>query len=119
MKASLKIKLGSKVLEISGEGKDTEIIKNLSFWSSLPDKCTCGNAEISLMYKNPKGNDYYGLKCGKCGAELTFHQFKTGGFYLTQDDTWKKWQGNNTPANGYQNDFPEMPAENDNTDLTF
>lgn len=91
MNATLKMKLGNKQLELTGTGTGTEIVKGLHFWSSLPSKCSCGSENISLFYKSPSGNDYYGLKCGACGAEFTFHQYKTGGFYTTTEDTWKKY----------------------------
>lgn len=119
MKAVLKINLGSKVLEIGGEGKDTDIIKNLSFWSSLPTECSaCKSKNIGLLWKNPKGNDYYGLKCCECSAEFTFHQLKTGGFYITKDDTWKKWQSNGgTKTETMEEDYQSYPAKN--TDETF
>ena len=97
MKASLQVKLGDKVLEIGGEGADTQIIKSLAFWSALPSKCgKCKSEEIGLEHKAPKGNDYYGLKCLSCGAVLNFHQRKPdkgGGFYLTKDDKWEIWEG--------------------------
>lgn len=92
MQATLKIKLGGKVLEVSADGKETDIIKNLSFWSGLPTKCACGSEDISLFHKSPKDNDYYGLKCNKCNAEFLFHQFKTGGFYVKWNDKFQVYK---------------------------
>lgn len=94
--AILKVKLGTKVLEIISKGdSEADMIKSFSFWSQLPDKCgACGSDNIALNYKSPKGNDYYGLKCLKCNAELTFHQLKEGkGWYLTADDKFAVYKG--------------------------
>jgi len=100
MKASLKMKIGNKELEINGEGKQIDIIKALSFWSGLPNKCgACGTMNVALSYRSPKGNDYYGLKCLDCGAEYNFHQLKTGGFYLSSQETWKIWNPPPKPVN--------------------
>ncbi len=104
MKASLKVKLGDKVLELSGEGAETVIIQALAFWSQLPNSCgKCKSLNIGLSHKAPQENDYYGLKCNDCGAEFNFHQKKKGGFYITKDDKWEIWQGkteNKTQQNG-------------------
>lgn len=92
--AVLKLKLGSKLLEITttGEGQQ-EMIKCFSFWSQLPEKCgCCGSDNIGLNFKSPKDNDYYGLKCNACTAEFTFHQKKEGGFYTTADDKWSVYK---------------------------
>lgn len=95
MKATLKIKIGSKSLEITGEGDNKQVIKNFSFWSQLPDKCgLCKSNNMALNYRSPKGNDYYGLKCLDCGADLNFGQYKQGGgFFLRSDEGWKVWNG--------------------------
>ena len=96
MKAVLKIKLGSKALEIHGEGTSEVIMKGLGFWSELPEACgNCGKTNISLWSRAGGKGTYYGLKCNGCRAELTFHQKKPengGGFYLTPDDKWTIWQ---------------------------
>lgn len=93
MKASLKVKLGDKVLEIQGEGAEGIIVKALSFWSSLPSECgNCKSKSISLSHRATSKGAYYGLRCLSCTADLTFHQRKPesgGGFYLTQDDKWE------------------------------
>ena len=89
--ATLKLKLGSKILEITAEGNAEEMIKSLAFWSGLPEKCSkCGSDKLSLFYKKPSKGVYYGLKCLDCTAELTFHQKEADkSFYITKDDTFK------------------------------
>ncbi len=105
MKAKLTLKLGDKTLALEGEGKEQEMIKALSFWSSLPTTCTaCNSTNVGLMHKSPKENDYYGLKCNDCTAEFTFHQKKAGGFYITPQDTWKVWDGKKDDGPNYEND---------------
>jgi hypothetical protein len=84
------MKLGSKTLSISGEGDDKAIIKHMSFWAQMPEKCgKCGSVNLFLNFRSPKGNDYYGLRCGACGADCNFGQLKTGGFYHKNE--WKVW----------------------------
>lgn len=89
--ATLKLKLGSKILEINAEGNGEEMIKDLAFWSGLPEKCSkCGSERLSLFYKKPSKGIYYGLKCMACTAELTFHQKEADkSFYITKEDTFK------------------------------
>ena len=100
MKATLRLPMGEKVLSIEGQGTPKEIIKGLSFWASLPTKCSeCGGG-VNLYYKSPKGNDYYGLKCSKCGAELNFGQYRTGdGFFLKSDARFVKWERGDADEN--------------------
>jgi len=95
MKAKLVMKLGNKQLSFEGDGSPKEIIKNLSFWGTLPSLCgMCQSDDISLFHKAPGGHDYYGLKCCKCGSELNFGQHKVGdGFFLKSDAVWTKWEG--------------------------
>lgn len=97
MKATLKVKLGDKVFEVGGEGDEKAIIKNLYFWSHIPQKCgNCGKSNIALNFRSPKGNDYYGLKCLDCNADYNFGQYKGGGFFLKSEEKWKVWEGNKT-----------------------
>lgn len=102
MKANLSISLGGNQLQLSAEGDDRSIIEQLHFWSELPTQCNnCDSGNIGLMFKRPKGNEYYGLRCNACTAELTFHQRKEGGFYLTADDRFEVYGGRGVmnPAN--------------------
>jgi len=99
MKANLKIKLGNKELNIEAEGDEKQVIKSLFFWGLLPDKCgNCGKDDITLLHKNPKGNDYYGLKCKNCSAEFNFGQFKQGGLYVKSNEKWSVWSKDNRDA---------------------
>jgi len=117
MKAKLTIKLGDKDLTLEGEGKESDIIKSLSFWCSLPNACgKCGETSISILHKSPKENDYYGLVCLSCRAELTFHQKKTGGFYLTKEDSWEVWNGKSHgggKTSESSSEEPPLPSDED------
>lgn len=83
----LKTKIGNSLLELEFNGQQEMIAKG-AFWTQLPVKCGCCNSSnLGLFSRTTKdGDDYYGLKCLACSAELLFHQYKKGGFYLTKED---------------------------------
>ena len=86
-----KVKIGKGMLEVQ-ENDFKSMWKKASFIGDFHDKCgKCGSENIAPMQKEPKGNEYFGLKCKSCGAELTFHQKKEGGFYIRYDDVWSKF----------------------------
>jgi ssDNA-binding Zn-finger/Zn-ribbon topoisomerase 1 len=71
----------------------------------LPQKCdACGKPDIHLSHRQTKGgDDYYGVRCTACGAELSFHQKKTGGMYVKQGEKMQKWAGgDNSQPNSHQ-----------------
>ena len=82
----LKQKIGKAQIEI--EGKDFKSICKISgLLGMIPQKCdACNSDDIFLNHKSPSGNDYYGVKCKTCGAELNFHQKKEGGFYIVHGE---------------------------------
>lgn len=113
MKAQLTLALGNKKLVLDGEGDSKTIIKAFGFWCNLPSKCgACNSTNIGLHHKAPKGNDYYGMRCNDCTAELNFGQNKTGGsMFMRADAKWEKWSG------GHDEDAKEAkrdPYENYN-----
>ena len=86
-----KVKIGKGMLEVQ-ENDFKSMWKKASFIGDFHDKCgKCGSENIAPMQKSPKGNDYWGLKCKDCGAEMTFHQKKEGGMYIRYDDGWTKF----------------------------
>lgn len=118
MKARLTIKLGNKTLVIEGDGDSKTIIKNIGFWSRIPEVCgNCGSDQIGLSHKAPKGNDYYGLQCTKCTAEYNFGQFKAGGFYI-KNEGWSVWDGAKGETSSRPPEGNEPPPVNDD-DLEF
>jgi transcription elongation factor Elf1 len=87
----IKFKIGKSMIEF--ENNDLKnIFKFSGLMGELPEACTlCNSPDVFLSHKSPKGNDYYMLKCKKCGAELNFHQRKEGGFYIKWDDKFEKY----------------------------
>ena len=118
MKVTLKVKLGSNVMEVQGEGTEMAVVKNLAFWSALPNKCgKCGKTDIALSYRPTTKGAYYGLKCTACTADFTFHQKKPengGGFYVTAGDEWTIWK-----PEGAVNEPPKDSAPVDESDVPF
>ena len=93
---TLKTKVGSSVLEFQGQTLK-DVCKFSALAGEIPKKCgLCGSEDVYLFHKSPQGNDYYGVKCGGCGAEQNFHQRKEGGFYIKWDDKFEKY----TPSEG-------------------
>ena len=89
---TLKIKVGSSMLEYEAEDIK-KIHKFASLYGALPQVCDCcGKPTIYLNFKSPKDNDYYGIKCSSCGAELTFHQLKEGGFYTKAGEMMEQYK---------------------------
>jgi len=82
----LTTRIGKTTLEIEAPDMKT-VCKASALIGAIPDKCgLCQSDEIHLTHKAPGGNDYYGVRCKKCGAEQNFHQRKEGGFYITAGD---------------------------------
>ena len=114
MNAQLHIPLGTKKLVLEGDGTPQGIMKALGFWSQLPDKCgACGSKSISLMHRQPKGYDYYGLSCDACHATINFGQAKVGGaFFIRYDEKWEKYsqkESNNQDSEPKQVREEEVP----------
>lgn len=74
-----------------------QLIKDAAFWSELPQACPLCRANVVFFYRNPKGNDYFGLHCiGPKAHETNFGQFKetAKGFYYKGASSWKESQVN-------------------------
>lgn len=66
------------------------------------DTCgKCGSEDIKYIVRNVDDNQYYELRCGKCGARLSFGVNKKGGGLFPKrkdndgnwlpDSGWVKW----------------------------
>ena len=90
--------------EIEEDGQK-EIFKKLSSIQEIFGEAECGLCKctnLRFAVRSVDGNDYYELKCTKCGASLAFGQHKKGGtlFPKRKDDKgeylpnrgWYKWQ---------------------------
>ena len=76
------IKVNDKLtLKISAEGQK-ELFKDLSTVQEIfgENNCgMCGSTDIKYVVRTVDGNDYFELRCNKCGAILSFGQHKKGG----------------------------------------
>ena len=69
------------IIEVE-DADSKELVKEMSFWQSLPNNCPKCNSALSLFFRSPKDNDYFGLVCkGDKKHESNFGQYKKGGFY--------------------------------------
>ena len=90
----VKIAIGRTQLELEAQDVKTAH-KFCSLYASLPEVCdACKSKNVHLFHKSPSGNDYFGIRCKDCGAELTFHQHKDGGgFFVKREDKMEVWKG--------------------------
>jgi len=115
---TLKFNIGKSQLEC--KSPDIKQIHRMSaIYGALPKQCKCcGSDNVYLSFKNPGGNDYYGIRCADCSAELNMHQKKEGGFYVKDDDQMQVWTPQNAQQSGNyqqpQNNIPQQNANNIN-----
>jgi translation initiation factor 2 beta subunit (eIF-2beta)/eIF-5 len=89
------IKVNDKLtLKISAEGQK-ELFKDLSTVQEIfgENSCgMCGSTDIKYVVRTVDGNDYFELRCNKCGAILSFGQHKKGGtIFPKRKDADGKW----------------------------
>jgi hypothetical protein len=109
---TLKLKIGNSVIEYSGEDVK-KVHKFSAVYGMLPDKCdACGSVNIFLSHKSPGGNDYFGIACKSCGAELNFHQKKEGGFYVKRGEKMEVYKSDVEKSK-------ETPLDNNDKDVPF
>ncbi|MBT4651043.1 hypothetical protein HOC13_00810 [Candidatus Woesearchaeota archaeon] len=56
--------------------------KKLAEFQEVFDESACGmcnNDDLQFIVRTVDNNDYYELRCKKCGAKLAYGQHKTGG----------------------------------------
>ncbi len=83
MKITIERSFGKVEVEHS-DSKD--LIKDMSFWQSLPNQCPKCQTDLNLFFRSPQDNDYYGLVCsGKTRHECNFGQYKKGGLYYKNE----------------------------------
>ena len=92
------IKVNDKLtLKISAEGQK-ELFKDLSTVQEIfgENNCgMCGSTDIKYVVRTVDGNDYFELRCNKCGAILSFGQHKKGGtIFPKRKDADGKWLEN-------------------------
>jgi len=114
---TLKLKFGNGMLEYQSPDIKT-VHKFSAIWGALPQTCqVCQGKNVILNHKSPGGNDYYGIRCIDCGAELNLHQKKEGGgFYIKSDDKMKVWEGksdNGDFSKDWKNAEPPVKKDGD------
>lgn len=92
MNYTLKFKMGTSVLEVATD-TFTELLAKGSFLGEAMAKCE-GRKNLIFFDRPTRSGRYSGIRDVDTGEELTFHQHKPpqGGFYLTREDTFKKWE---------------------------
>ena len=88
----IKLKIGKSMLEADFANMQ-QVHKFSAVYGWMPCVCdNCKSDDIFLSHKNPKGNDYFTVTCKNCGAELTLHQKKEGGFYVVNGEKMQVYQ---------------------------
>jgi hypothetical protein len=80
MEAQHKTRGGQLTIKVQAENQK-ELFKLIAGVQNVFDetKCgMCGSTEIQFQVRTVESNDYYGLSCLKCRAQLNFGQHKTG-----------------------------------------
>lgn len=89
------VQVTSKVNVTVEAANDKELIEQTSFWEEVAGRAkrcdACDAPEIRLSHRNVNGNDFYALRCTKCGAELKIGQRKAGGFFIKDRDVFTKF----------------------------
>jgi len=81
MKAHYRTLNGRLVFEVEGDTQKSlfKAIAELQEIFECDDACgCCGSPHIRLNVRTIDGNDYYGLVCISCGAELAMGQHRNG-----------------------------------------
>jgi len=86
-------KLGNSYVEVEADN-----IKRLfAECSQIPslEACTaCQSTDIAPSHRNVAGNDYFAIRCQKCGAEYKMGQSKdTVSLFFKEDTEFVKYQG--------------------------
>jgi len=75
MQFKLKTQIGDAPLEVNLEARDEqEFFEQAQFWYDLPKACgNCGKTHLVPVHRQPKGYEYYEVKCRGC-----YHSLKYG-----------------------------------------
>ncbi len=84
MKATLLINGIELVIEAD---KPKELIREISFWQSLPQACPLCSEPLAFTYRTPQDFEYYGMICGNLHA-CNFGQNKDARSLFYKND-WK------------------------------
>lgn len=95
MKIKLNLANRGCQLEFDAEGPK-DAIKQLSAFSEVLSISTCGacgSTEIRFDHRVREGNDFFGMRCLACTAQLDFGQHKTGNTLFPRTDKSTETQG--------------------------
>jgi hypothetical protein len=89
-----KLKLGNGTIE--AECQDMKSAHKFgTVYGAIPKACdACKSEDIFLSHRCVQENNYYFIACKDCGAEFSLHEYKKGGFYITENDKFKVYQKN-------------------------
>jgi len=83
--------------EIEGEGQK-QIFKELATVQEIFGESCCGackSSDLRFVVRNVEDNDYYELRCNKCGSVLSYGQHKKGGtLFPKRKDENNNWLDN-------------------------
>ena len=85
----LRMVVGRYAVTVRGENPKV-VVKQIAFFSELPEKCPVCGALVRLTYREPKDFTFYGLAClGEPSHETTFGVHKTGdGLFYKKSEPW-------------------------------
>lgn len=109
----LNIQIGSG-LSVSIESPDVkELVRLGSFWSELPSECPLCKAAVTLSYRNPQDNEYFGLRClGSPAHETNFGIYKEHGRGLYYKRDWHEAFGGGGGQPGASYTQPQPSGQN-------
>jgi translation initiation factor 2 beta subunit (eIF-2beta)/eIF-5 len=102
MKLTYTTKNGKIKAELEGESQK-DLFSELNRFQEVFEESTCGKCgseDIKYIVRNVDDNQYYELRCTKCGARLSFGAHKKGGGLFPKrkdgdnwlpDGGWVKW----------------------------
>ena len=102
-----KYKVGDRLeFELEGSGQK-ELFKEISSIQEIFGENACGlcqSDDLRFVVRNVEDNDYFEIRCNKCGAILSYGQHKKGGtlFPKRKDD-----DGNWSKSNGWHKYTPK------------
>ena len=81
-----------------------EVIKNASFFTTLPQKCPLCDSAVHLNYRSPQTFHYYGLRCvGPTIHECNFGAHKEGEtLFYKGTDSWHEAKFDSSEGSGDQ-----------------
>lgn len=109
-------------LKVTVTGENVkEVIKNASFFTTLPQKCPLCDSAVHLNYRSPKEFHYYGLRCvGPTTHECNFGAHKEGGtLFYKGTDSWHEAKFESSGGGDTQQESAPVAAGGVDDDIPF